>query len=248
MAETKFPTEFIDLPSKGTKLYPEGSPLRSGVIEMRYMTARDEDILTNQAYIEKGIVVDKLLQSLIVDKTINYSELLTGDKNALLVAARILSYGKMYEFEYAGEKEEIDLSQLPSKELDPVVLNAKENSFEFVCPVRGHVLTFKFLSHADDMLIEQELKGLKKLIRDGAVPELSTRLKYMITSVNGESDRKRIREFVDNEFMAVDARAFRKYVAKIQPDIVLKFYPEGSSEEGVDIPIGVSFLWPDAGI
>src|SRR5574344_118387 len=100
MTETKFPTEIVDLPSKGTKLYPETSALRSGQVEMRYMTARDEDILTNQNYIERGVVVDKLLQSLIVDKNVNYSELLVGDKNALLVAARILGYGAEYTFDY----------------------------------------------------------------------------------------------------------------------------------------------------
>ena len=89
----KFPTEVVDLPSKG-KLYPPDSPLASGTIEMKYMTAKEEDILTNQNYIEKGIVIDKLLQALIVDKTIDYNELLVGDKNALLIAARILGYGK----------------------------------------------------------------------------------------------------------------------------------------------------------
>lgn len=247
MAETKFPTEIVDLPSKGTKLYPETSPLRKGSIEMRYMTARDEDILTNQSYIEKGVVVDKLLQSLIVDKTINYSELLTGDKNALLVAARILGYGSEYTFTYLGQKETVNLSELPEKVLDPVVLSAEKNEFTFVCPVRKQVLTFKLLTHADEQAIDQEIRGLKKLHKEGA-PELSTRLKYMITSVDGETDRKLIREFVDNQFMAVDSRAFRKYVAKIQPDIELKFYPEDGPEEGVDIPIGVSFLWPDAGV
>lgn len=248
MAETKFPTEIVDLPSKGTKLYPEKSALRSGQVELRYPTARDEDILTNQSYIQKGIVVDKFLQSLIVDKNINYSELLTGDKNALLVAARILGYGSKYEFEYAGEKYEVDLSKLPEKELAPEVKSATENNFEFICPARRTVLTFKFLSHGDDKAIDQELAGLRKISKDGMVPELSTRLKYMITSVDGETDRKAIRDFVDNEFMAVDSRAFRKYVREIQPDIELKFYPDNGPEEGVDLPIGISFLWPDAGI
>jgi hypothetical protein len=247
MAETKFPTEIVDLPSKGTKLYPETSALRSGQVEMRYMTARDEDILTNQNYIERGVVVDKLLQSLIVDKNVNYSELLVGDKNALLVAARILGYGAEYTFDYRGQKETVNLTELPEKELDPVVKAATENCFEFICPVRKNVIKFKLLTHADDQAIEQELKGLRKLHKDG-IPEMSTRLKYMILSVDGETDRKAIRDFVDNRFMAVDSRAFRKYVAKIQPDIELKFYPENGPEEGVDLPIGITFLWPDAGV
>ena len=102
------------------------------------------------------------------------------------------------------------------------------------------------MTHADEQAIGQELRGLKKLNKNGIVPEMSTRLKYMITAVNGNSETATIRSFVDNEFLAVDSRAFRKYVARIQPDIPLKFYPEGSSEEGVNIPIGVSFFWPDA--
>jgi hypothetical protein len=94
----KFPTEMVDLPSKGL-IYPEDSPLAEGKIEMKYMTAREEDILTNQAYIKQGTVLDKLLQSLIITK-INYDDLILGDKNALFIAARVLGYGKDYTFEY----------------------------------------------------------------------------------------------------------------------------------------------------
>ena len=92
----QFPTEEVTLPSKGL-LYPEGSPLRKGVIEMKYMTAKEEDILTNQNYIANGTVIDKLIKSLIVSK-VDYNDLLIGDKNALLIAARILGYGKDYSF------------------------------------------------------------------------------------------------------------------------------------------------------
>lgn len=239
---TEFPTEMISLPSRG-KLYPENSPLRNGVVALRYMTAKDEDILLNQSYIEKGIVVDKLLQNLIDDKSINYSELLIGDKNALLIAARVLGYGKMYSFNYRGERIDIDLSQIPDKPLDPVVESATENRFTFTLPVRGNVLTFKLLTHADEMAIEQEIKGLKKLNKD-ASPELSTRMKYMILAVDGKEDKKEIRTFVDT-MLAADARAFRKYVAKIQPDVDMRFYPEDGPEGGVQIPITPEFLWPD---
>jgi hypothetical protein len=92
----KFPTEIVELPSKGL-IYPKDNPLSSGKIEMKYMTAREEDILTNQNYIAKGIVLDKLLESLIVSK-INYNDIIIGDKNALLIASRILGYGKEYKF------------------------------------------------------------------------------------------------------------------------------------------------------
>lgn len=243
MAEFEFPTEIVELPSQG-KLYPKTSPLSTGKITLRYMTAQDEDTLTNQSYIEKGIVVDKLLQSLIVDKSIDYGELLVGDKNALLIAARILGYGSKYEFEYRGRKETVELAALPQKPLHPDFVKATSNNFTFTCPATGTVLEFRLLTHADEQAVEQELKGLRKVRKDN-IPELSTRLKYMITSVDGVTDRKAVRDFVDQRFLARDSRAFRKYVADLQPDIDMKFYPEDGSEDGVDIPITVSFLWPD---
>lgn len=241
----KFPTEMVELPSKGL-LYPKGSPLAEGKIEMKYMTAREEDILTNQNYIQNGTVIDKLLQSLIVTP-INYGDLLVGDKNAILIASRILGYGKDYEFEYGGEKQMVDLSLLQPKELEESLFKSGENKFTFVTPASQAVLTFRLLTHADEQAIEQEIKGLKKLNKDSSA-ELSTRLKRMITSVNGDAEIKTIRDFVDNYLLARDSRAFREYVRQIQPDVNLKFYPENGPDGGVDIPIGVTFLWPDAGV
>lgn len=243
--ENKFPTEIVELPSKGL-LYAEDSPLRSGTIEMKYMTAKEEDILTNQNYIQKGVVVDKLIQALIVDKSIDYSQLLLGDKNALLLAARILGYGADYEFNYLGSVEKVDLGKVENKELHPDVQNSTKNEFNFTLPTSGNVVTFKLLTHGDEQKIDQEIKGLQKINRDSS-PELSTRLKHMIITVDGNGDSKTIREFVDNQFLARDSRVFRKYVSELQPDVDLKFYPE-DAEEGVDIPIGVNFLWPDADI
>jgi len=243
--ENKFPTEIVELPSKGL-LYAEDSPLRSGTIEMKYMTAKEEYILTNQNYIQKGVVVDKLIQALIVDKSIDYSQLLLGDKNALLLAARILGYGADYEFNFLGSVEKVDLGKVENKELHPDVQNSTKNEFNFTLPTSGNVVTFKLLTHGDEQKIDQEIKGLQKINRDSS-PELSTRLKHMVIAVDGNGDSKTIREFVDNQFLARDSRTFRKYVSELQPDVDLKFYPE-DAEEGVDIPIGVNFLWPDADI
>ncbi len=113
--ESKFslPTEMVELPSKGL-LYPKDSPLATGKIEMKYMTAKEEDILTNINFIKNGTVIDKLLQSLIITP-IDYNQLLVGDKNAIMVAARILAYGKDYEIEYKGESTTVDLSALENK-------------------------------------------------------------------------------------------------------------------------------------
>jgi hypothetical protein len=241
----KFPTEMVELPSKGL-LYPKDSPLAAGKIEMKYMTAREEDILTNQNYIQQGVVIDKLLQSLIVTP-ITYGDLLVGDKNAILIASRVLGYGKDYEFEYGGEKQVVDLSLLEPKELDESLFKSGENKFVFTTPATGTLLTFKLLTHADEQVIDQEVKGLKKLNKDSSA-ELSTRLKRMITSVNGDAENKTVRDFVDNHFLVRDSRAFREYVRQIQPDVNLKFYPENGPDGGVDILIGVTFLWPDAGV
>jgi hypothetical protein len=241
----KFPTEMVELPSKGV-LYPKDSPLASGQVEMKYMTAREEDILTNQNYIQNGTVVDKLLQALIVTP-INYGDLLVGDKNAILIASRILGYGKDYEFEYQGVKQVVDLSEVKHKEVDNSLFKTGENKFSYKMPSTGTVITFKLLTHADELAIDQEVKGLKRLNKDSSA-ELSTRLKRLITSVEGDSETKTIRDFVDNYLLARDSRAFREYIKSIQPDVDLKFYPENGPDGGVDIPIGVTFLWPDAGV
>ena len=235
-----FPTEIVDLPSKGL-LYPEDSPLRSGQIEMKYMTAKEEDILTNSNYIQQGIVLDKLLESLIVTK-INFKELLIGDKNAILIASRILGYGQDYEFELNGKTYKVDLTTLKDKELPEDVDYSKGNEFHFTLPASKDEITFKLLSHGDELAIERELKGLKK-INPNASPELSTRLKYIITSVNNDRENKTIREFVENQLLARDSRALRQEIKRISPDINLTI--QGDNGEDIAIPINLNFFWPD---
>lgn len=245
MAEFKIPTETVELPSKG-KFYPEGSPLAEGKVEMKYMTAKEEDILTNQNYIKQGKVIDKLLQSLIVTK-INYNDLLIGDKNAIMIAARILSYGAKYNFTYDEVEQEVDLSTLENKPLSEEVTNSEANEFSFTLPHSGNTLTFKLLTHGDENKINDELRGLKKIKKEGA-SEVTVRLAHMITSVNGETERKDIRDFVNNYFLAKDAREFRKYYNSISPDIDLEVTLVNSEgdEEDTDLPIGLNFFWPDA--
>jgi len=242
MNKFSLPTETIELPSKGL-LYPEGSELAKGTIEMKYMTAKEEDILTNQSYIKNGTVLDKLLKSLIISK-IDYSQLLIGDKNAIMVAARILGYGANYKFTYEEEEHTIDLSKLENKKLDEKLFKSKTNEFDFTLPHSGNKVTFKLLTHKDEQDSKRELDGLKKINKNSS-PELTTRLKHIIQSINGETDKKDIRDFVDNYLLARDSRALREYINEIQPDVDLTFFPEGN-ESGVSIPIGVNFFWPDA--
>lgn len=253
MEEQKFPSELITLPSKGL-LYAEDSPLKKGEVEMKYMTAREEDILTNVNFIKNGTVLDKLIQSLMVNK-FNYDDLLIGDKNAVLIAARILGYGAEYEIKKTHpqtgqeEKVSIDLTSLNDKELDSSLVNEGKNEFEFQLPASKRVITFKLLTHGDEKKITQELEGLKRLNREGF--EGTTRLKYTIISVDGNYDTKTVREFIDKSLLARDARALRLHIKKISPDTELKVdltYSDGYIEYGVPFPLGVDFFWPDVGV
>jgi hypothetical protein len=201
------PTEIVELPSKGL-IYSENNPLSSGTIEMKYMTSREEDILTNQNYIRQGIVLDKLIESLIVSK-VNIDDIIIGDKNALLVASRILGYGKDYTFktfinsEYVDKT--VDLTTLKDKELNPKdLVEERKNEFKFILPHSKNEVTFKLLTHGDEKKIEKELEGLKKLFPNAPSPDLSTRLKYIITSINGDRETGTIREFVDKGLLAKD--------------------------------------------
>ena len=247
MSEFKIPTETVTLPSKGL-LYSKESPLSSGQVEMCYMTAKHEDILTNRNYLNNGTWLDKLLKALIVSP-IDYNELLICDKDAILIAARTLGYGKDYTILYGGKEQTIDLSKLEDKKIDLSLFEAGTNDFSFTLPVTGTVVTFKLLTHSDETKIDQEIKGLQKVNPESS-PSLTTRLKYMITSVGGNRETKIIRDFVDNALLAPDARALRKYYNTISPGIDLKFIPndENYVGEGVEFEIGPDFFWPDAGI
>jgi len=244
----QFPTEEVTLPSKGL-LYPKESPLSKGVIEIKYMTAKEEDILTNQNYIQKGTVIDKLLQSLIVTP-IDYNDLLTGDKNAILIAARILGYGKDYEFKYNEKETTVDLTDLEDKLIDESLIVEGKNEFEYQLPFSKRSITFKLLTQADDTKIQNELKGLKKISKHSN-PENTTRLKHTIISVDGDRTPKTIRDFVDNQLLARDARELRKYMTYVSPDVDLTVdltFEDGETLENVLLPIGVNFFWPDVEI
>ena len=249
MDKTKklFPAEEVTLPSKGL-LYPEDSPLRKGIIEMKYMTAKEEDILTNPNLIENGTVIDKLLESLIVTP-IDYNTLLVGDKDAILVASRILGYGKDYTFSHRGEEITIDLTEIKDKQLDEKLVVGGKNEFKFTLPTAKIPVTFKLLTHGDEQKIQRELKGLKKLNKNSS-SDLSTRMKYVITSIDGDYETNTIREFVDTQFLARDARELRNYIRKIQPSVDLSHDYEDQSGNTVkiSIPVGIGFFWPDATI
>jgi hypothetical protein len=248
MAQFKLPTEIIKLPSKGL-VYPKDNPLSSGEIEMKYMTAREEDILTNTNYIQQGVAIDKMFSSLIITK-INYDDLISGDKDGIMIASRILGYGKNYPVKYkhplTGVEEDftVDLTQIAEKPFDESKFNNK-NEFEFVLPVTGNVVTFKLSTHGDEKKIEAEINATKKI---RPANEITTRLKHLILSVNGDYEKKTVIDFVDTALLAGDSIALRKYIREISPGMNLTFKfvaSDGYVQEGVSLPIGLSFFYPD---
>ena len=246
MAEFKFPTETVDLPSKGY-LYVEGHPLSSGKVEIKYMTAKEEDILTSQNLIQQGTVIDTLLQAVIMDKTINVNDLLIGDKNAIMVAARILGYGKEYEFEYEGKEQEVDLSKLNPKKIDFKKMTRGVNEFSFELPTSKRTITFKLLTGNDESKINKEVIARQKISKDLS-SQLTTRFKHMILSVDGNTEQSYIINFVENEFLSRDSLAFRQYINDITPDMDMTVKVTNSSGEEIEvtIPVTLRFFWPTA--
>ena len=241
MEENKFPTETVELPSKGV-VYPPDHPLRSGKVEMKYMTAKEEDILTNQNYIKKGIVLDKLLDSLVMGK-FDIKELVTGDKNALLISSRILGYGKDYTFSYDDTEYTVDLTKLENKPFDETKVTPK-GTFMFTLPVTGTKVEFKLLSDKDNETIAQENESMKKFNKESS-SEVTIRLKHQIVSVEGDNDKNSIRAFVE-QMLAQDSRALRKYIKDMSPDVNLSTNVNiNGVEESIDVPISLSFFWPD---
>jgi len=250
---TNFPTEVIPLPSKG-KIYPKDHPLASGEIELKYMTAKEEDILTSKNLIKQGVVLDKLLESLIVTPC-NYDDIYVGDKNALLVAARILGYGKDYTVEiedpFSGNKQKvtIDLTDLEDKDIDEDLLPDYKNQFEFTLPNSNRVVSFKLMTHKTDKEVSESIKSQMKKNKTNIDREFTTRLKHLILAVDGNEDRGHINNFVDNELFALDSLALRNHMNDISPDLDLTFLfisDETGESMTMQIPMTTQFFWPRA--
>ena len=244
MANNSFPTEFVDLPSQG-HFYEKDNPLSSGKVEIKYMTAKEEDILTSVNLIEQGTVLDVLLKELVVDKKIDLDTMLLGDKNALFISARVLAYGDEYEFSIGDEKGKVNLSNIKSKKIDFSKFPTNKNSFTYTLPSTKREITFKLLTQQDDTEIREEIEALKK-VGMNVDREVSTRLKKMIIAVDGDNKQSVINNFVDNEFLSRDTLAFRKHVIDMTPDLNMETEAEMSSGERrvVTVPMTVSFFWP----
>ncbi len=248
MAEQqKFPSEMIDLPSEG-KLYPEGHPCKDGKIEIKYMTAREEDILTSQNLIKKGVVIDRVLDSLILTKGVKQEDLFLGDKNAVMIAARILAYGPEYSCEISNPEDgskinhTFNLADCPFKKLPKDVT---ENNFEVELPISKTKVCFKLLTGKEEEQIQSDLKASQK-IGSQVTPELTTRLRYSLVSVDGDDSKVTINKFVQN-ILARDSLFLRNEMKRVTPDIELEQEIDlGGESVKVNIPMTVNFFWPQS--
>ncbi len=251
-AESKFPTEVINLPSKGW-FYPPESPLSSGTLELKMMTAKEEDILTSRNLIQKNIVLDKLLESVIIDKSIVADEMFSCDRNAAFYAIRRLAYGDQYDATLTcprcGKENSItiDLSKMDNKPFDFEKYPKGNNSFNFQLPNSGITLSYKILSKKDETAIEQELAGMAKISKE-FTKEITTRFGHIIIAVDGVSEKSRIRKFVNEEMTSKDSLAFRRHIRENMPDIETSFdfsCAHCGLERKEETPMGVSFFWPN---
>jgi len=250
----EIPIESVPLPSRGVA-YPQDSPLHCvETVDIRAMTAREEDILTSRALIKKGTVITALLQSCLTDKRIDVTKMLSGDRNAVMVALRITGYGSEYSSEVdcpncqTRSKQDFDLTSLPLKILEVQPINIGENVFEFTLPITKKVVRFRFLTGADEeeILVVQERKKKSGALTDNLV---TTKLQYSIVAIDGELDKNLIGSFIRN-MPARDSLALRQFIDKNEPGIEMKGYidcPSCSESSEVKMPLGASFFWPDAG-
>ena len=244
-----FPTEIISLPSKGL-CYPESNPLSKGEITIKLMTAKEEDILTSANLVKKGIHLDKLLESVVVEPGVNVNDLLVGDKNAILISSRVLAFGPDYDVtindpnENEPVKTTVDLSKIQIKEIDESKLNRK-NEYDFTLPQSKSNIKFRLLTHGDELAIQKDIEALQKTIKTSN--EITARYRRIITEVDGNRDIGYISNFVTNRLLAADSKALRKQIASISPDLDLKFEyesPYTGEKEALRIPFGIDFFYP----
>jgi|10_taG_2_1085330.scaffolds.fasta_scaffold01628_7 hypothetical protein len=251
------PTEFVDLPSKGI-FYPEGHPLHNKEsVEIRYMTAKDEDTLTNRSLINKGIVLDRLIKNILVNKAINVNSLLLGDKNAIIVAARSTGYGNIYDTQatcpscYENSEQSFDLNslkaQFPNKDRleELAVTKNDDDTFSFTLPKTKAVVKARLLSGTDEKRLEQLQANKKK----NNLPEtpIVDQLRTCISEVNGNSDTTNVNKFID-VMPLLDGRYFRRIYSKLIPNIDMKHdfqCPHCDHEALVEVPLSADFFWPD---
>jgi predicted RNA-binding Zn-ribbon protein involved in translation (DUF1610 family) len=249
------PTDMVELPSKG-KFYPEGHVLHNAEsVELRYMTAKDEDILVNRSLIKKGVVLDRLLQSVLVNKKINIEDLLIGDKNAMLVSARITGYGSDYATrvpcpscgtvsDHVFDLEEALEASNASQGDTTFAEQTERGTFLITLPKTGVSVEVRPLTGKD----EKAILKTNTMRQKNKMPELglTDQMKMYIVSVNGEEDGAVISNLVDN-MPAIDSRHLRTSYSEAIPSVDLAQHfecPECSYEQEMEVPFTSEFFWP----
>lgn len=244
-----FATEQITLPSKGL-CYPESNALSKGYVTVKLLTAKEEDILTSASLIKKGATIDRLLESIIVESGVNVNDLLIGDKNAILVASRVLAYGPVYKvtvtdpFENEPVDVDVDMAKLSTKDVDESKWN-RDNEYDFVLPKSKLPIKFKLLTHGDELAISKDIEASEKTLKQSN--EITTRWRRIIIEINGNRDLGYISNFVINQFQIQDSKALRNYIKEVTPDVDFSFEytsPFTGEKEALRVPIGVDFFYP----
>lgn len=249
----EIPTALVPLPSKGL-VYPSNSPLYlKSEIEIKGMTTQEEDILMSRALIKKGTVITELIRSCLMQPGVSVNDLLSGDRNALMVAIRITGYGEEYKAQVACPSCEakqdhvVNLSELEIKPLEIEPSMPGLNSFEFVLPITKKKVLFRFLTGKEEEEITTLMENKKKkgLANDNVV---TTRLFYSIISVDGDTDKTKISKYIQY-LPARDSLALRQFIDKNEPGIDMRSPFECTScghTEVIAVPMGASFFWPSS--
>ena len=249
------PVELVPIPSEG-KVYPPGTVLHNKkTLQIKAMTAREEDILSSRPLIQQGTVISHLIQACLMDKSVNVRDMLLGDRNALMVSVRITGYGSRYEADSScpecGERssQEFNLSELEIKRLSIDPVTPGENLFSFTLPVTGKEVQFRFLTGADEEERTIAADRKKKLMPDLKIEaNVTGRLEQSVVSVGGVIDKNKVNQFISN-MPAQDSRALRSYVIKNEPGIDMSAWmrcPRCSETSRINLPVGSNFFWPSA--
>ena len=247
------PIETVPVPSEGI-VYPEGSVLNGRTsLQIKAMTAKEEDILTSRALIQKGTVISHLIQACLIDDGVDVHDMLLGDRNALMVSVRITGYGSAYSAETTCPEctkrsdQHFSLTDLEIKRLEIDPVSPGQNLFEFDLPVTKKKIHFKFLTGLDEEDRATTLERKKKLMPDLKVENsITSRLEQVIVSIDGITDRNKINHFIKN-MPAQDSRKLRTFIAKSEPGIDMSAWmscPHCGEESKVDLPLGSNFFWP----
>ena len=247
------PVESVPVPSEG-RVYPKDSPLSGRkILDIRAMTAREEDILSSRPLIQQGRVITHLLQSCLLDKEVNVQDMLVGDRNALMVAVRVTGYGTRYNADVtcpecgARNSASFSLSDLEIKRLEINPVEKGQNLFEYTLPITGKKVHFKFLTGKDEEERSLVAERRKKMLPDSVIENnVTARLEQVIVSIDGIEDRNKINTFIKN-MPAQDSRKLRKYVLENEPGIDMSSWLKCSScsqSSKVPLPMGINFFWP----